>query len=348
LVLAGCAAVPWPRTPFVTGPEAGGPGALLDLRGVVHVHTRGSHDSPGTLEQVVRAARSAGVAWVAVTEHTQPGRLPPRGSVQGVAILPGYEFHARGGSILAIDVSGPPPSTGRDHAALVHWIHAQGGLAFVGHFESSRLADPVTYRELGLDGIELANLHAAAAARTVPVVLGALALPNAWGQRALAQTPIENMARWARLPEARTIVAGVDAHSRWRLLGPLGGTFDRYGDVFRVLTTHVLAGGPGPDAVMEALRAGRTYVAWEALGRVDAFGFVAGAQGFRVAAPRPARLALVCDGEEVDSHSGRAALLRPPPTAEWCRAEAWLDDRLWIATSRAPYPGSRVPGGPVR
>ena len=46
-----------------------------------------------------------------------------------------------------------PPKL-RDHAALVRWIHDAGGLAFLGHAERSRLANPEDYRRLGLDGLD--------------------------------------------------------------------------------------------------------------------------------------------------------------------------------------------------
>src|SRR5262245_448516 len=81
LVLAAlasaCSTLPWPQ------PDPAADGALdedglLDLRGVVHVHTRDSHDSPGDVGELVEAARAAGVSWVALTEHARPGGPPAR------------------------------------------------------------------------------------------------------------------------------------------------------------------------------------------------------------------------------------------------------------------------------
>ena len=80
-------------------------GMWVDLRGVVHVHTRGSHDSPGTIAEVVAAARSAGVSWVAITEHTRPGELGPWGVIDGVTVIPGFELRSAGASLLAIGVT---------------------------------------------------------------------------------------------------------------------------------------------------------------------------------------------------------------------------------------------------
>jgi hypothetical protein len=78
---------------------------------------------------------------VALTEHTQPGRLGPTGEFDGVHVIPGFEASAAGGSLLALGVGEPPPR-GADPAELVRWTHAAGGVAYVGHFERSRLAEP--------------------------------------------------------------------------------------------------------------------------------------------------------------------------------------------------------------
>ena len=94
-------------------------------------------------------------------------------------------------------------------------------------------------------------------------------------------------------------------------------------------------------AVLEALRVGRSYVALEGLGRVDAFRFEATRTGYRLEAPQEARLSLLCDGAVVASAKAQSALLAPPAGARSCRAEARLDDRLWILTSPDVLPMAR-------
>jgi hypothetical protein len=46
--------------------------APKDLRGVIHVHTAIGGNSEGTLDDVVRAARSAKIDFVILTEHATP------------------------------------------------------------------------------------------------------------------------------------------------------------------------------------------------------------------------------------------------------------------------------------
>jgi hypothetical protein len=82
-------------------------------------------------------------------------------------------------------------------------------------------------------------------------------------------------------------------------------------------------------------RAGRSYVAFEGFAPVERFRFESAPEGFRIEAPRVARLALVCDGREVASAEAARAVLAPPPEATQCRAEAWLGERPWVFTSAA-------------
>jgi hypothetical protein len=334
LVAAACSALPWPGGTLERTAASSSQAQLRDLRGVVHVHTRISADSRGTPGELIDAAHAAGLDWIALTEHTRSAsRAPSRGVVEGIRLIPGYEMSAAGGSILALGVIERPPRS--PHVAdIVRAIHAQGGVAIVGHLESSGLADPAAYLAAGVDGIELVNLHANAEERGVQLALGQLLLPAPLALRTLIQTPLENLRRWSALPRAHSIVAGVDAHAKFRLLGRFGGTFDRYRDMFRIATTHVMATDASEPAILEALRLGRSYVAFEALAPVEQFRFELVRGHARIEAPRDARLVLACDAGTVESPRGRSLRALAPEGSRHCHAEAWLGDRLWIVTSR--------------
>ena len=263
----------------------------------MHVHTRVSHDSRGSIGEIVDAAHGAGVAFVAFTEHPRGATLPA-GERRGRGRDPDSRLGDLACSAARSSRSGSRIATAlpREPHALVEAIHARGGAAFVGHLERSALADPARYDEAAPDGIEIANLHANADEVRFRLALGQLFLPAPLALRALLRTPDANLELWARLPTARAIVGGVDAHAKFRALGPLGGTFDRYRDVFRLLTTHVLVRERSAAAILEALREGRSYVAFEGLEPVDRFEVSREGEGVRVRAPREARLALVCSG----------------------------------------------------
>ena len=329
----GCAALPWPSGPERPD-EAVPAGAYYDLRGAVHVHTRASHDSAGEIGDLVDAAHGAGLAFVALTEHPRRSRfVPAKGVVEGVILIPGWELGTAGGSILALGVEHRRGLPRNDPHALVEAIHARGGAAFVGHLELSGLADPERYAAADPDGIEIVNLHAAANEHRFALAFGSLFLPAYLAQRPLLDPPTANLARLAQLPGVRGLVGGVDAHAKFRLLGPLGGTFDRYRDLFRLVTTHVLARDRSQRSILDALRAGRSYVAFEGLGLVEQFVAVRVAEGVRVQAPGEAELRLVCAGASVATLEGSEALFAPPPDAERCHVEAWKGSDLWVVTS---------------
>jgi hypothetical protein len=333
LALSACAALPWPSGSMrSTGvPAAEG---RIDLRGVVHVHTRVSHDSRGSIGEIIDAAHGAGIAWIAFTEHTRhASHAPPGGVIEGVILIPGWEVGVLGGSILALGIA-DQARLPRAPGALVQAIHEQGGAAFVGHFERSSLADPSRFDSAAPDGVEISNLHAIAAELRVRLALGELLLAAPLALRALLRTPSANLERWARLQRAPAIVGGVDAHAKFRALGPLGGTLDRYRDLFRLLTTHVLVRERSATAILEALREGRSYVAFEGLAPVDRFEFSREAAGVRVRAPRHARLALVCGGIIASEVEAVDAVLQAGDSRDRCHVEAWLGARLWIVTSR--------------
>jgi hypothetical protein len=336
VVLAGCAAIPWPHAAWDLATQRSGEG-WLDLRGAIHVHTQASHDSPGTIEAVVAAAHGAGMAWIALTEHVKPGVLGPYGSIDGITVIPGFELRAAGASLLALGTSQLPPPT-RDPAALVRLVHEAGGVAFVGHFEHSRLAEPDAYQRAAPDGVELVNLHANSKARRGSLLWRVPLLPSSLALRSLSFVLPENLARWEALPGPPPIVGAVDAHAKFRLLGPLGGTVDRYRDVFPLLTTHVLARAATAASILEALASGRSYVALEGIGRVDAFRFEPAPGGFLLEAPLEAELTLLCDGQRAATTTALRALLAPPHGAKSCRAEARRGGRLWVLTSPRGLP----------
>jgi hypothetical protein len=333
LGLGGCAAIPWPGPPR-SAPAERTAGGWLDLRGVVHVHTRASHDSPGRIEDVVAAAHDAGVSWVALTEHTEPGEQGSHGWIDGVIVIPGFEIKVRGGSLHALGITRTPPAL-RDPDAVVRWIHAEGGVAVVGHLDRWKIPLAEAFPTSRPDAVELANLHANAEAELGALAWRAPLLPTVTAFRALLTLQAPYRDGWEQLPGPPALVGAVDAHARLRLLGPLGGTIDRYRDVFRLLTTHVLARERSAADVLDALRAGRSYVAFEGLAAVDHFRFAAAPGGFVLEAPRPAHLLLVCDGVEIGVAEGSRAVLAPPSAAQRCRAEAWLEGRPWIFTSYA-------------
>jgi hypothetical protein len=354
LFSAGCVLLPTlgGPPPKLDAGEKSAPPTLLDLRGVVHCHSFFSHDSEGTIDEIAAAARATGVRFVAMTDHYTPRAVAEGfcGEKEGVFFLVGAEISRDRGSILAVGlgtVRDPPARFDRTEAAI-DAAHAAGGLAFLGHAERFSRWDVARS-----DGVEVFNLHAAANRRSWAFFLfGGLFLPPGTFFRAMIERPNDVLARWDGLCRNRRVAAvgGCDAHENVRLFGPLGGRVGTYEECFRAVTTHVLVPRATPQAILEALREGRSYVAFEIAGDATGFSFelfdergnvaarmgeeIPWAPGFRLAARAPgeARVRLFCDGDlfAEASAGGLEVAARAPGVY---RVECTLGDELFVISN---------------
>lgn len=130
-------------------------GALREYRVNLHVHSLLSHDSRGTVAEIVAAARAAGTDAVFFTEHpaatydfVTDGHA---GLHDGVLLVPGAETQG-----LLLFPREPVP----EHATLTpqdltRRVRQRGGLAFLSHLE-----ERLDWRLDGLTGCEIYNTHA--------------------------------------------------------------------------------------------------------------------------------------------------------------------------------------------
>ena len=87
--------------------------------------------------------------------------------------------------------------------------------------------------------------------------------------RLLQEVDPEILGRWEETRRKRPYagIAGNDAHQNVRILGV---QFDPYARSFGLVATHILAEELGEDAILDALRKGRTYVEFSDGERVPA------------------------------------------------------------------------------
>lgn len=357
-VTSGCAAVlttlggPPPVAELPAGCEAAPTPSLRPVRVVVHCHSHRSHDSDGADEEIAAAARATGTEVVLLTDHPiDGGHDAPPPVIDGVLFIPGLELSKRKGAILALGVSGPVDRH-VDPAALVRALKARGAVTVLAHAERYRGPD----RELSeVDAVEVYNLHADAVNERIPsIALSALFLPPGAFFRSIMDPPLPPvLGRLARLSltRPRPIVAGNDSHQNVRLFGPLGGAVGTYEETFRVVATYVLV-EPGPlteAGVLEAIRLGRTFVAFEQGASAAGFSFTARApqggaappgstvtavDGLELVAAAPherAEVSIIRDGFEV-ARGRQVAAVRDPAPGTY-RAEARLDGRTWVVTT---------------
>jgi PHP domain len=126
-----------------------------DVRSLLHVHSAFSHDSRGTMEEIIAAAKATGVRVIMFTEHPADHydyiKDGHQGLDDGVLLIPGAET----GGYLAYptrSLKGEPPGTNQEFADLVR---RDDGLIFLCHLE-----ERMDWNIAGLTGSEIYNTHA--------------------------------------------------------------------------------------------------------------------------------------------------------------------------------------------
>ncbi len=275
-------------------------GGWHDKAGVIHVHSRYS-DGKGTVQDVIRAANKAGLDFLILTDHDT--LAPLRDGWEG--------WHGRTLLLVGTEVS---PDDGNHYLGLgireevsrdvppaeyIRAIADQGGLGFIAHPDYPpksqyplKLFPWHDWSVRGYTGLEIwtYTVDWLTGVTSVWRLLRALIAPQ-W----FADGPFpETLARWDALcqaawAEGRRVVGigSQDAH----------GILYSYRRMFRAVRTHILiAGGwrgdPEMDKalVLEALGAGRCYVANDLL--QDASGFRFHAERGSRTAPMGASLAV--------------------------------------------------------
>ena len=104
LIGLSCAWALTRRPLAVTGP--GPADGYTRVAGVVHVHTTLS-DGGGTVDDVVAAAKAAGLGFVAVTDHNNVDAKPYEGYRDGVLLIAGAELSTTAGHVLGLGIADP-------------------------------------------------------------------------------------------------------------------------------------------------------------------------------------------------------------------------------------------------
>ncbi len=126
----------------------------MKIRLDLHVHSAASYDGRMTLDEIVAAARAAGLDGVAVCDHDAVLLHAP--AYEDFLLIPGAEFSTEYGHLLGLFLTAP---IGRlPFAETVAAIHAQGGVAVLAHpFERTRDAGRLRPILPLLDGVEVWN-----------------------------------------------------------------------------------------------------------------------------------------------------------------------------------------------
>jgi hypothetical protein len=247
--------------------------ALAALAGVVHVHHAPSHDSDAPFAAVLDAAFEAGLDFVVLTEHApdeqDEGPLPAADRAglyhdargRAVLVLVGVELGTRDGHLLALDLPGLVPATGRRGRDVIRDVHARGGFAVVPHpFSHGGWHD----WEAPFDGLEVHNnateLRRRMLGPLLPLRLLRMAFDRDAVMRELLQRPDRELERADTLFAAGrrfALFSGADAHQNARVLGLW---IEPYLALFRAVQMRCEPGPLEPAVVWSRLRHGQCAV----------------------------------------------------------------------------------------
>jgi hypothetical protein len=286
-------AAAWRPLALVGEAPAGDP--RLRVEGVVHVHTTLS-DGGGSPEEVVAAARTAGLSFVAITDHNNLDAKPLEGYRDGVLVLVGSELSTPKGHVLGLGLDRDPPFRfNGDARDAVGDVLRLGGVPFAAHPFSARADLRFTAWDTpGPWGLELLNGDSEWR-RAGPRVLWSALLYRANPVFALLRgtsEPTEALARWDTMLRERDVVglAGADAHSRLPVTRRVAIRFPSYEAIFALARVHLqvqrpLSGDAAKDriAVTDALRQGRFHIGLDGLASAAGFSFRVEAGGRQVA-----------------------------------------------------------------
>jgi hypothetical protein len=126
-----------------------------DVRAILHAHSYLSHDSIGTIAEIVAAAKATDVQVVMFSNHPADSydyfTDTEQGMHDGVLLLPGAET----GGMLVYPTRSMKGHSPDPPQPFVDQLHADGGLSFVSHLE-----ERLDWNLDRLTGNEIYNIHA--------------------------------------------------------------------------------------------------------------------------------------------------------------------------------------------
>lgn len=291
---------------------------LTEYTGVLHVHSRYSHDGRGQVEEIAAAAGRVGARVVFLTDHNTLAPLADgkEGWHGGTLVLVGAEITTGSGYLLLLD---PRPdmvvqARGLALADLLERYRDGGAIVLLAHPEHPRLG----WRDQmpALDGIEVMDVFDQVVAAPIGrQLMGLLAYPAnpVMAILSVVHWPRSVLTRWDRmLRERPTIgVLGLDAHGGIELTEETGVRFPSHETAFRLGQLHFVTQNPlhrdeaDRTRVYRALRGGQFY---------NAFDGLAPAAGFRLEARGQGRVAAM--GEAIVLGSGIEVEMRVPPVGD--------------------------------
>jgi PHP domain len=286
LVVAAIGAAIWWELPPARRSLTLSPDALT-VRGALHVHTRRS-DGTGTPEDVAKAAASAGLDFVILTDHGDATRFTdaPR-YVDGVLVLDGVEISTTGGHYIALGMPRAPYRLAGEPRDVVEDVRRLGGFGIAAHPDSPKLELSWQDGQANADALEWLNADSQWRDETRAALLRTVLSYWLRGPESIVSLfdrPVSAIGQWDALTRRRAVVAvaGHDAHARMSLGGGWEPTGDErslalpsYAAAFQAFALRAMLPRPwgrtaqsaahDAGALLDALRGGRVYTVIDAL-----------------------------------------------------------------------------------
>ena len=258
--------------------------------GNIHIHSTYS-DGHKSIEKIALAAKSAGLAFIVITDHHTLQGLPQEGYIHNVLVLIGSEINTQKNHYLALNITEPIEPNDSDPQQVIDNVNAQGGFGIIAHpFEigSPLVLDnahyPWTHWDAqGYTGIEVWNWCSQWRDGVRNILQGLYyAYINPTGP-ITGPTP-QAMAHFDEVAQHRpiTAIAGSDAHAWPIRKGPIRRTIFPYRYLFRTANNYLLLDEPlskdpakAKIQIYNALRHGRSYIVNNLIGTAQGFSFTA-------------------------------------------------------------------------
>lgn len=332
---------------------------LYDYPGAFHVHSTHS-DGTAPVPQIALAAQRAGLSWVVVSDHDTLAGLEAHeaGWYDGTAVLVGYEVTPEHSHFLVLGLREVLPRT-LPPEELVAAVRERGGWGFILHPDErlgAYFKPPLPWPERGVRGFHGLEIWNYMSLWTEGVTRRNQYLRFLFPFPAVCRPPEESLRWWDELLCQRqrvAAVAGLDAHATRIALGRrLQIEVYSYRRLFGTFLNYIVLRKPlsqewneATEQIGSALASGRSFLAYEALGKARGFRFTAEQEGqewtageevllgdevrLRVRAPRWGYIRIVCDGRRVAQGWGKtlACSVREPGAY---RAEVYRFGFPWI------------------
>lgn len=310
------------------------PSGYAEYKGVVHVHSFLGGHSSGTFSEIISAAQANKLDFVIMTEHTEKDFDTAAMTLQGMH-----------GNVLFVNGNETSAENGDRLLKLLQDVSI---VAYPDEFKN--------WETPGLNGVEVYNVYTNTR-RANPIVAFFDVL---WSHRAYPdllfglyfERPNESLKKWDQaLTRAKlTAIGGNDAHSNIgvSLRDSSGKTLagiqlDPYETSFRLVRLHVItteAAGLTQDHLLNALKSGHCFIAFDLFGDTSGFKFEAQTQTetkiqgdeipfqndtrLRIHTPIASRVLLFKDGSVILNESGVTTKEIPVTERGVYRVEVYL------------------------